>query len=241
MIKKVLVTLCMLVNSITSHASLIEYNGYSRDSASDIVTGGGLEWLKWDLTARMDFESALASYSADGWVLASHTQMVSMFNSFQFGKSNWTEQAQENDEAFMDWTPDEESPHNYFIRLFGMTEEYSCSAPYMTRCSLPYDPYVLSVARYGVEGINNFNIALVLDDFTHVVTPEWVFQGEHTACLVFNRLYCPNIEPVERGFAFVRTPTQSDAPKPVPLPASLSLFALGLIGLVYRNNKILRT
>ena len=70
MLKKILVASCLLVTSMASQATIISHFGYERDSASNIVRGGGLEWLMWDVTKGMSINEALAAYS-DGLPLIS--------------------------------------------------------------------------------------------------------------------------------------------------------------------------
>ena len=76
MLMKTFIASCLLVTSMASQAAIISHYGYERDSASNIVTGGGLEWLKWDVTKGLSINAALAAYSADGWMLASNSQMA---------------------------------------------------------------------------------------------------------------------------------------------------------------------
>lgn len=91
MIKKVLMTSCLLIMSMASHAGLISHYGYERESGSNIVVGGGLEWLMWGVTAGMSASSALTIHA--GWRLATSAEMVSLFNTFQFGKDDWVTQS----------------------------------------------------------------------------------------------------------------------------------------------------
>lgn len=238
MLKNIFVASLLLITSMASHAALIEYNGYSRGDASNIVTGGGLEWLKWDLTKGMSINSALAEHSSDGWVLASNIQMASMFNSFQFGKVGWTGLENLSEYYQMGWSADEDSPHNYFKSLFGVTATLGvCSAPEINSCFLAEDPFRLSSAWYGAEvnGSLLYTSARVRDDLTQLNPDQTLVHVHHFAELGTVDYDSPDMSMLARGVALVRNKTTE--PTQVPLPGSLSLLALGLVVLGYRRRQ----
>jgi len=65
-----------------STASVVSYYGYSLDTETNIVAGGGLEWLQWDETIGQNVEEALNSYSSDGWKLATYADMNNLIAEF---------------------------------------------------------------------------------------------------------------------------------------------------------------
>jgi hypothetical protein len=70
---------------LSAQAATYDYAGYSLDIDTNIVTGGGLEWLQWDETQGLTIVQALETYNADGWRLASLNEMASVLNAFDFG------------------------------------------------------------------------------------------------------------------------------------------------------------
>jgi len=236
MLKKILIASCLLVTSMASQANLISYYGYERETGSNVVTGGGLEWLKWDVTKGMSINSALAQYSGEGWTLASNVQMAAMFNVFQFGMSfsignpDWNA-----DETAMQLRAEPTQLSNFpsvykqFIELFGWTR--NCGV----QCGTPWTEENFASAMFGSDDNHNdmYNIAKVrYDDFA------WrgLFQPRAT---LYPDYAFPQLGDRYMGVALVRV-TNVNMPTPVPLPASLSLLALGLAGLGLRRRQALR-
>jgi hypothetical protein len=174
MLKNILFSASLLLVSQVAQAGLlapIEYNGYSRDAASNVVTGGGLEWLKWDVTHGMSVDSAITTYYPGGWTLATTEQMMALFNAFQFGKSNWGSGGSES--VTMPWAAGENSPHNQFLELFGHTEyggDIVCSDSITKSCLLESDGRDYGGALYGdlFSGGGFFSVASVMDDLTRI-------------------------------------------------------------------------
>lgn len=232
MLKKILVASCLLVSSMASQATIISHFGYERDSASNIVTGGGLEWLMWDVTKGMSINGALAAYSDGDWTLATNSNMASLFNAFQFGKTNWSNVETSDQESYVPWSEDENSSHNMFMALFGFTFLDS------TSFFAPTDYYVGTRAFYGVDDNNDgyYNNAVVIDDYT-------IVQGgakvDHQAIMYRDsEFYNKNTGYTDSGVALVRV-ANVVPPTQVSLPGSLSLLALGLVALGYRRRQAL--
>ncbi|EOX3463595.1 PEP-CTERM sorting domain-containing protein [Vibrio cholerae] len=231
MLKKILLASCLLVVSIASNATVISYNGYTRTAGSNIVTGGGLEWLKWDITKGLSINDALSVYGKDGWKLASNAQMAAMFNVFQFGHDGWVDDTSSLQYVSMPWNRSEDSAHNAFLQLFGYTELKGSNFGYSATDSL-----VRSLAFFGSD-INGgyFSYAMVQDDVStgrgqpvmdHVA---WLSSAYHSIDRGRNDV----------GVGLVRV-VKNSKPTPVPLPGSLSLLALGIVGLGLRHRQALR-
>ena len=62
------------------NAALITHNGYMLNTNTNIVTGGGLEWLQWDVTLGMSISDALTNVAGtfDGGRLDSCNQHASL-------------------------------------------------------------------------------------------------------------------------------------------------------------------
>ena len=214
----------LLVNSVAS-ASLISHNGYTLDTDTDIVTGGGLEWLQWDQTLGNSVQWLLdgnaETIAGGGWRLADNTDMSTLFNSFSFGV---TFDADETTSQAM-FTPytssDTTDPHHYFIELFGYTiydENIGLEDRYEAR------------AFFGGDSNQNdlYNFAAVQGDYISTLSPE----GKAVASMHDDWHQVANIS-YGAGLALVRDHS-------VPEPSILALFAAGLFGLGFARHHKLR-
>lgn len=220
MIKHAL-ALAGLTLSVSVGATTVSYNGYALDTTTNIVTGGGLEWLQWDETLGQSASEALASYAADGWRLASNTEMAALLNSFSFGIVIDTDEATLQSIELPD-TEYSFGAANQFIDLFGDTflaggGQFDLG-----------DPYEETRAIFGEDGDadNSINFIQVWDEYTFIgssVQPGLIEVSADTYGINSSN---PNI-----GVALVRVSA-------VPIPATLWLFGsalLGLAGIKRRN------
>lgn len=170
MFKVICLASCLLLTSVQSQAALISHYGYQRDSATNIVKGGGLEWLMWDATKGMSVLGALATYS--GWQVASRRQMVSLFNAFKFGRDNWDETGKYV--AYnMEWSQDESSPHQALFSLFGYTyqspESSFCTGPNNTQwCFVTDDGEIGAYIAFADPESVYYSAANISDDFKSI-------------------------------------------------------------------------
>lgn len=246
MLRKLVVLSSLLISSMSAHAALISHFGYERDSASNIVTGGGLEWLKWDVTKGMSVNTALEKYGSQGWRLASNAEMASTYNRFSFGRDVWyalETMSEGKAESFVfDIVP---SSHTQFINLFGATSINSCSLSAKSiRCYADEEPDVRALAIFGSDSNQNgkYNYAEVVDDSIYLRKDSWT--GEER--IVFNnnvaQLYNDRVDSNDssptRGVALVRSGVSGNVE--VPTPASIGLLALGLVALGVRRQVLSR-
>ncbi|OBP16482.1 hypothetical protein A5320_03490 [Rheinheimera sp. SA_1] len=234
MLRKFFVLAGLLLASVSAPAAVIEYKGYSRDSSSNIVTGGGLEWLMWDVTKGKSIEQALKENS--GWSLANTSQMVQLFNVFEFGKTDWDPKYLHVQLVDESWNAGENYSQNNFHELFGLIQgpKYICNDSSSTWCFLDTDPSVWSGAIYADHDARR-KLALVIDDATFVYDDgSKGTQGSFAALGLYEDQ--PEVfDSMVVGIALVRT--AQTIPTPVSLPSSVSIFALGLAGLAYRRRK----
>ena len=219
---KILVSAATIFYATTSTATLITHNGFELNTETNIVTGNGLEWLQWDLTIGQPIDAAISHYSSAGWRSANTNEMASLLNSFEFGMtfSGLTNATQS---ITSPWTSSEDSIHNNFISLFGTTF-FDCN-------SCNNDPAIfsqaLSVGPEVIGGQTIFRIS-VRDDFTHPIQ-----KAGHRATL--DSLFEETSYSDSRyGIALVRMPPDS---APIPEPATILLFGVGLVGLVGSRNR----
>lgn len=235
MLKKILVASFLLVASMGSQATIIEYADYKRDTSGtcavtetdckyNIVTGGGLEWLKWDVTKGLSINQALGAYA--GWTLASNAQMAELFKMFQFGKTNWFDDEVSWQGNSVAWNEAEYYAHQHFMNLFGYTFVNE-SNPYSK-----YDPRQIVSAFFGADADKDgrFNEAYISDDYIF----DRVKFSAHAQ--ISNDLYGRTYRRDTSGVALVRK-VSVVPPTQVTLPGSLSLLALGLVALGFRRRK----
>lgn len=232
----------LLMSASEVTAELVEYNGYTLDESTNIVSDGNLEWLQWDVTRGMSIDTALAEIAdgdidgvdyGTGWALASNFQMATLFNVFGLGadfvwdSDEQTEQwsldpANNNDGAIEDISTD---PELQFTALFGETENFLPEAD---------NHFSASRAFFGndLDGDLFYNRAEVFDDFMSeagIVTGNtWLRLDFTTADFSWDAA----------GIALVR---QSNNSQPVSEPAALLLMACGLIGMFYSRKRKVKT
>lgn len=196
-----------LVLSTSLNAATISYNGYSLDTDTNIVTGGGLDWIQWDETAGLSINDALASNS--GWRLATTAEVESLFGSFNYFGATTVPGSFDN----FALVPNTNDVLN-FIQLFGdsyltpsalsgdLFSEQATTAIFAS--DLP-GVYNAAIIEYNADG----RLAAVGDNT--LVTLEYAISGADSAGGY-------------RGVALVQTSV-------VPVPAAVWLFGSGLIGL----------
>lgn len=240
MLKKLVLLSGLLLTSLSAQATLISHFGYERDSASDIVIGGGLEWLKWDVTKGMSINSALSAYASLGWRLASNDEMASLFNSFEFGKTDWHANESISQIQYIPWDSAEElSSHAMFISLFGFTSQLSCSiVNRATMCYSDDEPLLSALAFFGADQNNNglYNFATVQDDSILVLADGSIQFNSHMA-RISSDSQSVSLSSSGLGVALVRNSVPDIVA--VPTPGSIGLLALGLVALGYRRRQVL--
>lgn len=235
MVKESLIVTSFLVASMATQASVIEYNGFSRDVSSNIVTGNGLEWLMWDVNKGKSITEALDEYSHAGWMLATDTQINSLFNKFQFGKSDWSTAVNTNIRYSYPRSEGDVTPHEEFLELFGVTQFTSCTTLSLYCNVLSTDPqsstYVLYSAAKNAE--KPYRNAWVSSPYTWISGGTMTYKDGGWAALSEHIHTNPYVSFPDQSVALVRT--QTNSPASVSLPATFGLLGLGLIALGYRR------
>lgn len=243
MLKMVLVASCLLVTSMASQATIISHFGYERDSTSNIITGGGLEWLMWDVTKGLSINSALQAHADGDWTLATNNHMAALFNAFQFGKTDWDDREDASQSMNLPWSPSEISNHNSLMSLFGVTWTIPSCTPAALSCYLDSDNRRISTALHGDDADldGEYKVAQVSDDATFAKLNDLgqYSYASHTADITRDHyLYNRDFQNPNIGVALVRKVTNLSTP--VPLPDSISLLALGLVALGFRRRQASR-
>lgn len=225
MLRMIFLASCLVLTS-AANASLISYNGYSRDISSNVVNGGALEWLKWDQTTGESINSAIEKYSSSGWRLASNEDMVELFNAFKFKSTNWIARETISQGVTVPWAIGEQSPFYSFIELFGVTLFDVTCKDVKADCFDPAEPLSISLALYGsdLNKNGNYHRAFVRDDdYFYPQAGEPGFT-EHSAYLHLDS-FKSNRSNDYTGVALVRTATITTPA--VSTPSSFYLFAIG--------------
>jgi hypothetical protein len=235
--------------------------GYTLDAGSNIVTGGGLEWLQWDETKGHSIDSALSSYSGDGWRLASNIEVANLFNNAGFGGVYGADETLSY--TYSDHIPYGESgSYDEFLDMFGLSVyDYYCNLP----CTSVTPPGIsITGALFGAD-LNEdgyYNRASVIGDYEFEVLTHYpghevdeqftmithpgeaelspvseydIWASYPTYYDLSGVVYKSQDLTVTLGVALVRV----DVPiSPVPAPPALILFAFGLAGLGLAKRRI---
>ena len=138
--------------SFAATAGIIEYNGYSRDSANEYVSDGTLDWMAWDQTMGLTVSAALTANS--GWRLASQSEMSSLYSSFSFGgQTDWLLGSSVSTE----WQAGYDQGYEHFVDMFGATFFNTASTSYG-------DPSKSSAAIFGSISDGDYGVASVGTD-----------------------------------------------------------------------------
>ena len=191
--------------SSVAGAATISYNGYSLDTDTNIVTGGGLEWLQWDETVGISANDALVTY--DGWRLANATEFASLLNSFNFGTTF------DSSDMFAISNPSDSTAVLNFLELFGDNRLASGTSG---------DGFEKGTgALYSGQTMGYYSVfAIDYNDLTGSLGP----VGSNFLFASPDFLVGDDAGGV-RGVALVRSVSS------VPVPAAAWLFVSGLIGL----------
>jgi hypothetical protein len=193
--------------SLQAFAGVITYAGYSLDESTNIVTGGGLEWLQWDETKHLSVDSALAEYADDGWSLATSIDMGNMLESFGSFSS-------------YEISSDTIASYDSFISLFGTTwlDHETRDSAYWVYSSasavfLDDDRYQLASVYRGLD-----------DGYDHLSGFRYSDDSRYNYSL--NQYGHSGAAGYAHGIALVRSVVE---------PMSISLFGLGLVCLGLSN------
>jgi hypothetical protein len=228
-IRLVVASVCLAVSSL-ANAELVTHNNYTLDTSTHIVTHtDGTEWLQWDETEGRSILEAMSDYASDGWVLAGNTQMNALFADF-----GWTVGADENtgygqSSSFTSNVDD--SAMDKFIELFGVTFSVSGGDPLVWGgvfgdgiASLR-----LTSATFGndLDNDDRYNNASVMSDYTF--DSQW-YDDKMSLRADTPDGDRPTSKSEGTGIALVRVTSVSE-------PASLAIFALGMMGFTSRRFK----
>ena len=203
----------VILYSHFSIAATISHYGYTLDTDTDIVTGGGLEWLQFDETGGQSVSEAIGTYSDSGWSLATVENVLNLFYDF-FGVSESPGFGDSLLEAHYDAIEGEDQPINHFIEIFGDTFATSGQGSHGGS-----DHFQSSSFQFGALNENGFyQWGLVHDDYNNGFSSDVMIGGMFKldeGFLSANSTY---------GIALVR-------PQIVPIPTTAWLFASTLMAL----------
>lgn len=208
--------------SFSSTAGLI--SDYTLNESTNIVTdsANNLEWLQWDETVGMSINSALAAYAADGWQLASNTQMADLFNTFLYYGFDWSANESSSRSHSTGSDGAEELINDselVFVAMFGDTAQEWDDA----YCE-GHNCYQFAAALYGSDDDNDrlYKFAQVYDDY--YIGSEWRAQAIMGVTSISGDGKSTFTYADSFGVALTRTTA-------VPEPSTITIFAMALLGL----------
>jgi hypothetical protein len=246
MYRKLLIPLMLLVLCNNTYAGFITYNGYTLNDTTNIVTDGTTEWLQWDLTSGQTINQALANYSADGWTLASNSQMANLFNTYGFGTpffSDLEDGVQQRNNATNEF-------HTQFVTLFGAVSSFidQCATLISGPCRPISDAG--TSALFGSDNDDNYKAAIITiagTGYSYDPNGQIIAQGatQINSAQILGDIYSPDSSPVlvpggifgqgPSGVALVRTqPIVNNA---VPEPSAIALLCIALAGMGFTRRK----
>lgn len=231
--RKLISLAALAVLSLSAHATPIEYRGYSRDSGSQVISGGGREWLMWTETLGKSVEwfqldPAAQGLRDAGWRLAGREQMNTLFTDFEFVKGHAYERSDLSEDYDIVFYERSQrllgEPFRAFVGLFGDT--YAASG--LTAGPLWTTHIDLSWALYetSLEGQADTRFVGWVSD--------WHYNGERAEFRADASISDMPATVLPMQVAYFGSPGLSlyrDAALTVPLPGSLPLCLLGLAGL----------
>jgi hypothetical protein len=232
--KKLVIGLCLLLTNSFTQAALITYNDYTLDTGTNIVSGGGLEWLQWDVTRGQSIGDALTTYASQGWGIASNTHMAGLFNAFGFGASTpWDNNENTSQIQATPWNAGDDinsDPIEQFLALFGISFLYGGDPSYSD------DHFDMTGAHFGLDSDadGKTNIALLNTDY--ILAVDAGLERDGHARLLSDTANLNMFGPLDYyGVALVRTIAPVND---VPAPSSYLLLALGIVGLAMRRRQL---
>ncbi len=203
-IKSIALVASTIFLSTSVNAATITHNGYSLNTDTSIITGGGLEWLQWDETIGLSANNALAAY--DGWRIATSTETASLLNSFNLGTTF-------NPSSFIEFgTPSDSTAVLNFIELFGDNRLVSgISGGFEKGLGALFSGSIQDFYSVIAIDYNNLNGGVVPVGSNFLFASQDFLVGDDDGGI--------------RGVALVRVSS-------VPVPAAVWLFGSGLLGLI---------
>jgi len=249
MFKKLLVSLALLMLCSNSYAALITHGNYTLNDATDVVTDGTTEWLQWDVTSGQSINQALATYSSDGWVLASNSQMANLYNTFGFGAPVFND----SEDGGQQKNAAASQLYRQFVELFGAVSFLidQCATANQPQClDNPADAATSALFGSDTDGDDNYKAAIVtIAGQGQVFGPIGNVIGtgnfQPNSARLTDDIYSRDSSPTltlggifgagPSGVALVRT--QPVIINDIPEPATLAILGLGLMGLSSRKFK----
>ena len=165
--------LCLTL-ALPLQAALVSYNGYTLDTDTKIVTGGGFEWLQWTETINMSVLDDFSSLAGGGWRVASNADMAGLYSDFfpsvSWGADENTAQANNINTVYGDGV----DQSLIFGDLFGWTNTNNDVFVPTNQIRLDYDGLHITNALFGEDTDNDaqINQAFVISEYLFLSNPQ---------------------------------------------------------------------
>ena len=230
---KSLAVLSTLLLSSGASANLIVSNGYELNTDTNVITGSGYEWLRWEETFNQSLEQVLDTYSLDGWSLATNAQMAALLTDF-FPEYNWSseEEAYQSYKTVYDGLNNEQEfgADNDFIALFGDSDAYN---GWVIGAEEDYRGGISAYYGSDDDDDGKLRVVTIYDDYYSSYS-----GATHGEVRSYEYPTVTTHSGIAAGFALVRAqPVDNSDTVSVSEPSAIALFGFCLITLLVRRNR----
>lgn len=137
----------LLSASFNGASAIIESRSYSLDTSTNIITGGGLEWLNWNETIGLSEIEFYNSPLADRWRVATSNEMYNLLDTF-FGPSQGIDENLSRGQSVSGETGPEFG-EDFFVLFTGYRDNF-CGSP---KLGCLNNTQNIAITNFGEDGL----------------------------------------------------------------------------------------